>query len=273
MKLFSSKILLSRSILPLRVVLYRLLGFLDRVRGKSAPAAFVLCYHSAGNTGNRFSMDTDAILQQINYVKNAYTPISLADMVEFLAGRKTYATPVFAITFDDGYASLLGLKNLPSLLGAAPTLFALSDPTMVSRAELASEEELLTSQQLLELRNTGWDIGCHSATHPDFYSLSSDEMANEIIDAKKTLEDVLGAPVSFFAYPKGAYTPEAAAIVQKAGFIAGFTMDDDVLRKDSNIYILPRIGIDNTHRMREFKVLWSPLNIWLRKRIKYLFSL
>ncbi len=269
----NTSLLLSPYILPLRRVIYAMLGMVDRMMNRSTPDAFVLCYHSAGNVGNRFSMSADTIYEQIDYLKKHFAIISLADMCDVLAGKKSYEKPVVAITFDDGYESMLALRDLPHRIGAAPTVFVLSSPDQANRTELMSNEKLMTHEQVRELHSAGWDIGCHSATHADFSSLPKEEARREIIDAKQELEMSVGASVSFFAYPKGVYTEMLVPFVQQAQFRAGFSMDDDIVTKESPMYTLPRIGVDATHTMKDFAVLWSLSNIWFRKYIKQLFSL
>lgn len=269
----NESLLLSPYILPLRRVVYALLGMVDRMMGRNTPDACILCYHSAGNVGNRFSMSIDTIYAQMEYLKKHFTIISLADMCDMLAGKKSYGKPVVAITFDDGYMSMLKLRDVPSRIGATPTVFVLSSPEQVNRAQLMSDEQLMTDDQVAQLQQSGWDIGCHSATHADFSSLSQDEARREIVDAKQTLENKIGGVVSFFAYPKGVYTKTIIPLVQQAQFRAGFSMDDDIVAKESPMYTLPRIGVDATHSMKDFSLLWSPSNIWFRKYIKQLFSL
>lgn len=256
------------SLFLLRRLAYITLGLFDTLVGNTAPVAFILCYHSANNSSNRFSIDTDIILEQITFLSQKYTPVSLDDIINYVMGKKTFDTPVFAITFDDGYESLLTLKDLPARLGVAPTVFALSAPQQASRAQLANQESLLTYEQLKILHASGWDIGCHSATHPEFKSLTGQALHKEIADAKRTLEHHLGIAIQYFAYPKGAYTEKTVQTVRTSHFKAAFTMNDTTMRPGINLFTLPRIGVDKTHQISEFKYLWSPSNIKLRSLLK-----
>ncbi len=268
MKIFSGNILLSSAMLPLRRVTYGVLGFYDRILNRPMPSVFILCYHSTANADNRFSMDVDTIINQIDFLLERYTPATLADVRDFVAEKKVFNKPAFVITFDDGYESLLALKDLPVRLGVAPTVFVLSDPERVCRNELGSSEALLTDEQLKILHQAGWNIGCHSATHPDFSHLAPEDMDAEIADAKKVLEEQLGFSITSFAYPKGSYTQEIVQGVQDAGFLCAVTMDDAIITKYTSLMAIPRIGVDKTHNFSEFKLLWSPSVIWLRNILK-----
>jgi hypothetical protein len=48
-------------------------------------------------------------------------------------------------------------------------------------------------------------------------------------------------------------------------------MDDGSVTQHSHALTLPRIGINRTHSLEEFKTLNSPSNIWLRQFIKSIF--
>jgi glycosyltransferase involved in cell wall biosynthesis/peptidoglycan/xylan/chitin deacetylase (PgdA/CDA1 family) len=65
------------------------------------------------------------------------------------------------------------------------------------------------------------DIGAHTVTHPCLAALPSAAQRAEIHEGKAVLEEVLGRPVTTFAYPYGRlcdYTPDTVAIVKAAGF-------------------------------------------------------
>jgi len=66
----------------------------------------------------------------------------------------------------------------------------------------------------------GFEIGCHSATHPDFRKLPSAQWRDEIGDARKALSDFFGQPVECFAWPFGAVHPRAYRMLRDSGFIA-----------------------------------------------------
>lgn len=265
----NSALLLSSAALPARRIAYQALGLFDRIFQRSVPA-FVLCYHSAANDGSRFSMSTQAIEQHITWLCRHREPVALSEIVRYVRGEQSLPRPVFAVSFDDGFSSLLKLKHLPERYGVQPTVFALANPEHANRDELLSRESLLTPQQLRELHAAGWDIGCHSATHPYLPALSATQVQAEIAGAKQTLEQQVNVPVRYFAYPKGAYTPAVAAAVQAAGFEAAFSMDDVVLHPGMPLFSLPRIGVDNTHNFSEFQYSWSPTVIALRGFLKRL---
>ncbi len=67
----------------------------------------------------------------------------------------------------------MDVKDFLRDAGVKPIVFVLSDPARSDRAELQSNLDFLDIEALRSLGREGWDIGCHSATHPDFGALTS----------------------------------------------------------------------------------------------------
>jgi hypothetical protein len=79
---------------------------------------------------------------------------------------------------------------------------------------------------------------------------------------------MLDTKIHFIAYPKGRYTKEILHETQKAGYAMGFSMDDDMISHKTNLFKVPRIGVDRTHTFEEFKTLFTTRSIAFRKVIK-----
>lgn len=78
--------------------------------------------------------------------------------------------------------------------------------------------------QLREMHAGGMEIGSHGVWHNMLAKLSGEEMAEEILVSKGTLERELGAPPTVISYPVGghhAYNSEVIAAVRNAGFKLG----------------------------------------------------
>ncbi len=100
----------------------------------------------------------------------------------------------------------------------------------------------LTGDELLEVERGGLvDVGGHSVTHPVLSALPLEAQREEITKNKAELEDILGHPVSSFAYPHGAYGRETAALVRNAGFASAVTVENGPLRAGTDPFELPRV--------------------------------
>ncbi|HSK16950.1 MAG TPA: polysaccharide deacetylase family protein [Gaiellaceae bacterium] len=80
----------------------------------------------------------------------------------------------------------------------------------------------LTVDELERLGDDGLvEIGAHTKTHPVLSQLPPGTSREEILGSKQALEDVLGRPVSAFAYPYGGkadFDESTISIVREAGF-------------------------------------------------------
>ena len=98
--------------------------------------------------------------------------------------------------------------------------------------------------QIRCLHNAGMQIGGHTVNHPILAVLGEPRARAEIVDGKRRLEDIIGAPVTLFAYPNGKpgrdYGPRDVELVRQAGFAAAVSTMRGVANRDSDIFQLPR---------------------------------
>jgi peptidoglycan-N-acetylglucosamine deacetylase len=74
-----------------------------------------------------------------------------------------------------------------------------------------------------ELIAGGMEIGSHSMTHPDLRKLTETELAWELGESKRRLEDHCGEEISSFCYPCGYHDRRTARAVEGAGYSLGRT--------------------------------------------------
>lgn len=232
------------------------------------PKILIFCYHSIATDDWRFSVSCDEFKKQINHLLKSYQPASLKEIHQYLRGEIKIKKPSFVITFDDGYKDILITKDFLKKLNIKPTVFVLSDQKNADQNELGTNRQFLNTEDLLELKNAGWEIGCHSATHQDFSLLNELEIKKEIISSKLELEKKLLFPVEYFSYPKGRYNADVITALTNAGYTLGVSMDDRVLSIKTNPYKIPRVGVDNTHTFLEFKALHAYPAILFRRILK-----
>jgi peptidoglycan/xylan/chitin deacetylase (PgdA/CDA1 family) len=92
-------------------------------------------------------------------------------------------------------------------------------PTVI-RAEYAG----MSYEQLSQVsRCDHFEGGAHTVSHPFLDRLSTPQQAQEIIESKCQLSELLGKPVRYFAYPNGDYNESTLQVIKDAGFEAAFT--------------------------------------------------
>ncbi len=131
------------------------------------------------------------------------------------------------------------------------------DAAMAELRRWAGREDLaklgsarpLSPQEVVELaRDQLVEIGAHTVTHSHLASLSDDEKTDEICESRKMLEEIVGRPVSSFAYPygrSGDYDAKSVEIVRRAGFTAACANVPAFVTGRSNAFELPRFHVSD----------------------------
>lgn len=260
--------LLNRVLRGTRRMVYFCLRRADVLLPYRSDKVIIFSYHSIAKDGWRFSIDPGIFREQIEALLDRYQPLSLTEAVEFLCGTRAIRRPSFVLTFDDGYRDVLGVKEFLAEKNIRPALFILSDTKHVDERELGTDRKFLDARDVRSLHDAGWEVGCHSATHGDFWSMSPERISEETVGAKKKLEGEFGFPIRYFAYPRGRYTDIAKKLLREAGYVAAFSMDDGLLSTKTDTFAVPRIGVDRTHSSGEFRALHTDAAILFRSIVK-----
>ena len=108
--------------------------------------------------------------------------------------------------------------------------------------------------------------GAHTVTHSNLAKLDRDQATKKIFTSKMQIEDKISCKVKFFAYPFGSrlhFTDETIKILQKARFDAALTTIRGTCSAGGKLFILRRIGLDNTVKGYVLSTLLSGLWILL----------
>jgi peptidoglycan/xylan/chitin deacetylase (PgdA/CDA1 family) len=121
------------------------------------------------------------------------------------------AEPSVCITFDDGCET--------DLIAAAPVLREFGfHATFYLTAGFLNTPGYLNTSQVRELDTQGFEIGCHSMTHPYLSDLAEPELKREVVDAKLQIEKIVGHPIDHFSCPGGRYDERTLQMARHAGF-------------------------------------------------------
>lgn len=160
-----------------------------------------------------------------------------------------------AITFDDGSGS--------DLLRAAPILREHGfGATFYITQGFLEKPGYLTSPQLMELSALGFEIGCHSKTHPYLTDLDDAGLQREIAEPKAELEQIIGRAIEHFSCPGGRYDGRVADVARRAGYRTVATSRIQSNRRSSDPYALGRVavlrgtGLDAFRRTCRGEGLW-----------------
>jgi peptidoglycan/xylan/chitin deacetylase (PgdA/CDA1 family) len=184
----------------------------------------ILCYHRLGPGHSKMVVSAAKFEAQMTWLsQNGYQVVRLADMQDFLAGKRGLPDRAVVLTFDDGYESVYRLA-FPVLkkLGMPATVFVYTD--------FLGGGDALTWSQLREMQASGLiDVQSHSKSHRNLIERradESDERYRAAVDAemrqpKELLERRLPPlQVRHLAYPFG----DANALVADSAARHGFDL-------------------------------------------------
>lgn len=106
------------------------------------------------------------------------------------------------------------------------------------------DDLMMSFDQVRQMHTSGMEIGAHTINHPILARTTAEVAMCEIVDGKRALEEIVGNPARFFAYPNGQpgrdYTDAHVDMVQEAGFLAAMTTAAGAARWGADNFQLPR---------------------------------
>jgi len=107
----------------------------------------------------------------------------------------------------------------------------------------------LTLEELPVLAQTPLiDIGAHTVTHPVLSMTTGQDQDQEIRGSKNSIEEILGRPVSQFAYPfggRGSYSRRTIRAVREAGFDGACSTVPNLVWQRTDPFRIPRIEVSD----------------------------
>ena len=205
----------------------------------------VLCYHAISSTWpDVLAVAPAAFERQLRWlIRLGYRPVDAATAV---AGRGRG----LHVTFDDAYRNVVEALPVLERYGVPATVFACSGyaesgraldvPELVDRIR-GHEAEAATMdwQALRELAERGVEIGSHTVSHAHLTRLGDAELQRELVESRERLEDELGQPCRWLAYPFGEHDDRVQAAAARAGYEAAFALRSAVRTR----WTLPRIDL------------------------------
>jgi peptidoglycan/xylan/chitin deacetylase (PgdA/CDA1 family) len=195
-------------------------------RGQS-PVSVLFYHRVADDEPNDWTMSTAMFTQQIQWLKQNFDLVSLADAQERVR-QGINRRPTVAITFDDGYGDncshaipLLIKERIPCTYFVASKYVLENQPFPHDLARGVPLRPNSVSE-LQAMAKAGIEIGSHTRTHIDLGRVHDlKELRREVVDAAHELEDAVGTPIRYFAFPFGLHANlnvEAFKLARRAGY-------------------------------------------------------
>jgi peptidoglycan/xylan/chitin deacetylase (PgdA/CDA1 family) len=173
--------------------------------------AINLTFHGVGEPSRRLGRNEDEVWIGVD---------PFLSMLDAVAERRD-----LRLTFDDGNSSDLE-HALPALRkrGLTGTFFVV--------AGRLGTPGFLDERGVEALAGAGMRIGCHGMRHRPWRRLDDRALREELVDARRLLEAVVGAPITEAACPYGSYDRRVLRALRACGYERVYTSDRGTTRPD-----------------------------------------
>jgi len=199
---------------------------------------------SGGQTNRPTLLVFHKLTSELTYGVTNYSPRRFRRLLDSLsaAGRSfdsidrsmdnttTQGRGHLLVSFDDGYEHLADV--LPDLIDEyqlRPIIFVPTELEGRSNrwdySHMFRPFRHLSREQIRRLAYKGVIFGSHGASHRDLASCTKPELARELSDSRKRLQDWSGQSVEEISYPFGRCDRRVRDAAEDAGYRFGFTMD------------------------------------------------
>jgi peptidoglycan/xylan/chitin deacetylase (PgdA/CDA1 family) len=215
---------------------------LHTLTGPGSGVRVILLYHSVG-TDELHSIPPSIFAEQMSILSRRFHTVRLCDLKDALTSMPIDAN-LACVTFDDGLRDNYeyALRILEDC-GIKGTFFVVSGLLGQSPSSPVGRRPRMTPAQVLECSSMGHEIGAHTVNHLKLTDVPLETARQEINDSKRSLEDLLGAAVESFAYPRGAYTDATRHLVASLGFKFAATTREGLVEQAPDWLALPRVPI------------------------------
>jgi peptidoglycan/xylan/chitin deacetylase (PgdA/CDA1 family) len=217
----------------------------------------VLIYHEIVTETDRELGETVISLEkfeeQMKYLSShGYHPISMKQLLLYMQKGTALPDRSIVLNFDDGW------KNV---LNAVPTLKKYSFPAsfwIISGPKGIGKGEYMEWSEIKELsQNPLFEIGSHTYSHPwnpkdnlvtwidnKVPPKGKKEVLFELQESKRILENRLGIPIDYLAWPCGWYNERLVELAKLSGYKALLTTEEGANGPGSDPFRIKRIFID-----------------------------
>jgi peptidoglycan/xylan/chitin deacetylase (PgdA/CDA1 family) len=227
----------------------------------------ILMYHwfrprdvPSASRSPQLEMTPEMFQRQVDLLRRAgYETVSLGQALG-LDGAASLPLRPLVMTFDDGTSDFW--EHAKPVLDAhdyTATLFVVTGHvgghSTWDRDLGEPDRPLMCWDQIRELHGAGFEIGSHTHTHRSLNDLSDDEVREELNRSRRRLQDELGRPPRFVAYPRGLYTERHKHLARETGYSGACAVIlrwGDLWRSDR--YELKRMTVKGVESMLRFRL-------------------
>jgi peptidoglycan/xylan/chitin deacetylase (PgdA/CDA1 family) len=210
-----------------------------------------LCQSEPGYV--RYILPLETFRGQMSWMKQSgWRGLSVGEALHYPA------EPSVCITFDDGCET--------DLIAAAPVLREFGfNATFYLTAGFLDTPGYLKASQVRELDALGFEIGCHSMTHPYLSDLPQSELKREVVDAKLQIEKIVGHAIEHFSCPGGRYDQRTLQMARHAGFRTVANSQFYANSSATSPYELGRVAMPRNLTLEQFRATCQGRGLWKQR--------
>jgi peptidoglycan/xylan/chitin deacetylase (PgdA/CDA1 family) len=220
-----------------------------RARHAGQSHAVILLFHRVTDEipEDGLTVGTARFRRICRMLRRTFRVVPLAEVFRLARSGAPLPPRTAAVTFDDCYHNNLAAARVLAEHGLPATFFIPTD-YVGTRNTFPWDRGLpplanLRWEDVREMAGLGFEIGSHSRTHPNLAAIPFEQARREIVESRKVIEDQLGRPVRWFAYPFGAsehFRDDLLPVVAEAGYEGCFSGDGGFVRRGMAGLMLPR---------------------------------
>jgi peptidoglycan/xylan/chitin deacetylase (PgdA/CDA1 family) len=239
-------------------------------RARRQPSLTIIGWHRLDDVPGGLSTPTEVFRGQLEALADWGARVLPLEHCNVGQAKGTLPARAVALTFDDGYASILDAAwPLLKDRGLPATLFVVSGyvdgrrrfPWDAKHAD-AQHTRLSDIDDILQAADEGLTIGSHTVTHRWLPGLDMADLHEEMVGSRAALERELGRHVRSIAYPMGGWNRAVRDAAAIAGYRIGVTVDRGVNSPRRDPLALRRSVAPRT--VEDFELMLDGAYTWLR---------
>jgi peptidoglycan/xylan/chitin deacetylase (PgdA/CDA1 family) len=196
--------------------------------------------------GYKLSISPADFATQMDWLsRNGFHPVDFNDVRAYFEGRQPLPTKPVVITLDDGYADLY-TAAFPILAAHDFKAVAYIVSGFIGRPGYA------TADQVVQMDHNGIEIASHTVDHADLARSSVGSVRRELVESKRSLEQLVAHPVLDFAYPSGQFNAQVVYAVKQAGYDTAVTTVESVDHSLADRFVWTRVRVGGGESLADF---------------------
>lgn len=238
----------------------------------------ILLYHRVTDAipEDSLTVSTARFRRQCRMLQRNFRVVPLAEIFRLARSGEPIPKRTVAITFDDCYRDNLPAAQVLAEHGL-PACFFIPSGCVGTKHIFPWDRHLppmpnLTWDEVRAMAALGHDIGSHTVTHADMSAVSLEDARRELVESKKMLEQQVGRPVRWFAFPFGGvqHCPvDRLTLVQEAGYEGCVSAYHGFVHAELGSFLLPREAVPYFKSVLHLELYISGSLDWFYRRERH----